>query len=89
MRLLLLGFSLIFISCGQEGTPWNPKVVKVQTVAQSEGELYTYEFSSGNCTTGKKEFNTLNEACSKLLDEDFNNSCQRFRRETLYNTNCQ
>lgn len=88
MRFLLILLSFIFISCSQEGTPWNPKVVKVQKVAESESELYSYEFTSGTCTTGKKEFTTLDQACSFLLDESFNNHCQKNKREALYNSNC-
>jgi hypothetical protein len=88
MRTIILLCSLFLISCGQEGTLWNPKVVKVQKIAPAESELYTYEFSTGNCTTGKKEFYTLNEACSALLDEKFNNYCQKNQRHHLYETNC-
>lgn len=88
MRILFIMLSLLFISCGQEGTPWNPKVIKVQTVAEAEGELYTYEFSSGSCTTGAKEFTTLQAACNALLDEEVNNYCQKNSRIALYNSNC-
>lgn len=88
MKIVILFLSLILVSCGQEGTPWNPKVVKVQKVVESESELYSYEFTSGTCTTGKKEFTTLDQACSSLLDESFNNHCQKNKREALYNSNC-
>lgn len=88
MKLLNVLFLFLLVSCGQEGTPWNPDVVKVQSVTPAESELYSYEFSTRNCTTGKKEFSTLQDACKALLNEEFNNHCQKNQRYHLYDTNC-
>jgi len=86
--IYVLIFSLFLVGCGQEGTPWNPKVVKVQKVAPAQSELYSYEFKGSSCTTGYQEFTTLDSACKTLLDNKANNYCQENKRLHLYETNC-
>lgn len=56
---------------------------------KKEAKKLSYELSENGCSTGKKEFNTLEEYCASLADDKANNSCAPNLRQQEYERQCK
>ncbi|MBC7456676.1 MAG: hypothetical protein H7235_00240 [Bdellovibrionaceae bacterium] len=73
-RTAYLLVSLLMISCTQ-----------LQDAAHEE---FKYSFSEGFCETGEKSFSNLNQMCSALQNNSYNNGCAQAQRQSYFNSKC-
>jgi len=50
---------------------------------------YTSEVNGNRCTTGKKEFQSLQAYCASLKDDAANNNCAKDKRDAEHALNCK
>ncbi len=87
MKVLILAlFSLTLISCGQEANPFSSQVeIQEAQVDSAVTELYQYELTEVDCTTGEQKESTFDKICLALRDNNLNNQCAEEDREILFN----
>jgi hypothetical protein len=82
--VLLLVFSLSFVSCGKNANVWPVAEVKAQSVGPATSEDFTYQFSGSRCTTGAQASATFEGICTILKDDEINQGCAQSKREELF-----
>lgn len=91
LTLLTLTLAACGNKSGGSGAPAPGAVVTPNSnlpgVPMTNGR-YSYEFSVNGCSTGKKEFTSVQAYCQGLLDDALNNNCARDLRASAYNRLC-
>jgi hypothetical protein len=88
-KLILITFSLIFLSCGQAQELVQGEQTTIYKVSPAEAENYSYELRSNSCSTGKHESESFTGICKNLLDNTLNKDCALEEREELFiNSEC-
>lgn len=51
-------------------------------------ESFKYSFSEGFCSTGEKSFSNLNQMCTALQNNAYNNGCAQAQRQNYFYSRC-
>lgn len=73
---------LLLHSCG--GNPFSKSSGHDSSEELIEAESYSYELREKDCSTGPHSFETFNETCRALKNDELNNGCAKKERDDLF-----
>jgi hypothetical protein len=62
--------------------------VTVRKAKVRKGSKYSYEYTEGGYSTGRQTFDSLEDYCRGLQDEELNQGCAASQRQTAWAENC-
>ncbi len=83
LKTLPLTAMILLMGCSGGDDP-----AGVDGVVPATAQTYTYEYSVNSCSTGEHSFNSLQDYCTGLLEEERNNGCALSMRKMAYLNSC-